>query len=459
MASIFTGSVLLKGVGAVLEIVVQIIITRGFGVSGYGDYSFYVGLADLAFWILFSAIVKCNIYYMSDNNTTTGRFRKRYYCLFVFPIVILLAIGGAILGSHLVVVSAAILLAEVIFYDKSSQLLAKGRYLTSLIGEYIFGRVVLLLTIAILMATGNISLETLLLSYVVQFVIVDIYYALRMRMLAQIGFRADSQERKVSLKKVWSFQESDIVTALIGQAPVVLQYIASGAFSAGIVSIVSLVRRVVNFFSGPAAKVFLPEFAKCCKEGRKDDARALYSQIVRIQMLFVSVATVVLVGFPEVVLRLFSSDLVGYEDVLRGTSACFLVATMLGPAGGLLQMAGMEKAVSLTKNVSAVLMILVWVTVSQSEFFVLYGICIELLLETIVLYVLVMRYFKALPLSLTQCIRMLAPTAIALIAASQFKQNPILGVVLLSLMVAAVQFAFELHDGLFASLMKRRRDG
>lgn len=458
MTSIFTGSVVLKGIGAVLEILVQILITRSFGVSGYGDYSFYVGLADLAFWILFSAIVKCNVYYLSANAVSIGRFRKKYYCLFVLPVFLISVVAGVIFGNLFISVSAVILFAEFVFYDKSSQFLAKRYYSISLVGEYILGRIVLLLSITALLLMGDINLLTLLVAYVVQFVVVDIYFVVRMRKVMSSGVGSNVREEKVSLRKVWRFQESDIVTALIGQAPVVLQYIASGAFSAGIVSIVSLVRRMVNFFSGPAAKVFLPEFARCCEEGKPDEARSLYSQIVRIQMLFVSVAAVVLIGFPNVVLLLFSSDLAGYENVLRGTSACFLIATILGPAGGLLQMAGKEKAVSTTKNISAAIMIVVWIALSQNDLFVLYGICIELLLETAILYVLVTRYLKALPLSPVQYVRLLAPTVIALMISPQFSQNPILGVVVLSVAVAAVQIAFELRGGLFSGLIKRGRN-
>ena len=60
MNAIFLLSVILKGIGAILEILVQVLVTRGIGVDGYGMYATWINAADLIFWICFSALTKCN---------------------------------------------------------------------------------------------------------------------------------------------------------------------------------------------------------------------------------------------------------------------------------------------------------------------------------------------------------------------------------------------------------------
>ena len=76
MNLIFLLSVLLKGAGSVLEILIQIVITRAIGVGGYGTYSNWVNVVDLIYWIFFSGLVQCNTFYLSDLNVTIGGFRK-----------------------------------------------------------------------------------------------------------------------------------------------------------------------------------------------------------------------------------------------------------------------------------------------------------------------------------------------------------------------------------------------
>ena len=50
MNFIFILSVILKGIGAVLEIALQILLTKLIGLSGYGSYSTWISGADLLFW-------------------------------------------------------------------------------------------------------------------------------------------------------------------------------------------------------------------------------------------------------------------------------------------------------------------------------------------------------------------------------------------------------------------------
>ena len=81
MNLIFLLSVILKGLGAMLEILLQILITDKLAVSGYGTYSAWINSADLIFWVCFSGLVKCNTFYLSGGKTTIRGFKLKYFPL------------------------------------------------------------------------------------------------------------------------------------------------------------------------------------------------------------------------------------------------------------------------------------------------------------------------------------------------------------------------------------------
>ncbi len=457
MSKVLTGSVVLKGIGAALEIVVQVFITRSMGVAGYGDYSFYISAADLVFWFLFSGIIKCNVYYLSDGATTLSSFKKKYYGFFVAPIFILFAIAAILFGSVLFLLADLILIAHVFLFDWSSQFLARGKYSVSLSGEYIIGRLVLMVLVIVLHFAHAMTIETLLIAYLLQIIMVDVFFLIKRKTLPIS--QKTLNEPHVSLQKLWRFQETDIVTSLIGQAPVILQYIVTDAFSAGLVSIVALIRKVVNFFSGPTAKVFLPEFAKLSKEGNKEKVKEFYQAIVRIQMLFVSVMAVLLLGCPKLVLSVFSPDLEAYTGVFQLVSFVFLLTASMGPAGGLLQMSGHEKAVSYVKYIAAAVMIAIWFLLSSVDLFVLYGICAELLIETVIYYVLVCKFFSGLPVPVVTYIRIWVPSLLTVIIlfGTGFGETWA-GLVVAVVLVGALQLAIEAKSGIFSWLVKGEKD-
>lgn len=77
MSIVFLLSVILKGLGAVLEVLLQVMITRMLGLAGYGTYSTWVSAADLVYWVLFSGITKCNTFYLSNKGTELRRFKGK----------------------------------------------------------------------------------------------------------------------------------------------------------------------------------------------------------------------------------------------------------------------------------------------------------------------------------------------------------------------------------------------
>ena len=398
MNLIFLLSVLLKGVGAVLEILLQVLITRQIGVSGYGSYSAWINGADLVFWICFSGLVKCNTFYLSGRNTTIRGFKKRYALRYVLP---LLAAGA--LSASLVTRSAApcaVLLItglELTVLDRSSTLLARGKAKTSVLGEYVLGRTILVSGVVVLSWLDLLSLYTLLGLYVCQYAAILAFFTL---WGGKKGKTYEDISGEVSLKKWGTFQCSDLMHSMIEQMPVVAQYFFAGAFEAGVVSIVLLVKKLINFISGPTAKVFLPEFSRLYHAGAYDRISRSYASIMRIQMLVVGPLAVVLLGFPRVILGILAPELTDYAWLFMICSVIFLLAATLGPCGGILQMTGNEKMDNRCRAGALLVMLAVMGLTRKDSYFVLYGLCAQIAVEAVAKYLYVCRWMKKAPVGL-----------------------------------------------------------
>lgn len=397
MNLIFLFSVVLKGVGALLEVLLQVLITASLTVSGYGTYSTWISAADLIFWVCFSGLVKCNTFYLSGGETTIRGFKKRYFLIYVMPVLAVLAVAAAMVGkSAMLALIPVITLLELLVMDRSSTLITRGQSVTSLVGEYVLGRLMLVIGVAVLGWIKALSHGALLGLYVAQYIAVLCFFLVRSR---RGKGRADISGR-VSLKKWGAYQRSDLMHAMIEQLPVVMQFFFAGAFEAGVVSVVLLVKKLINFISGPTAKIFLPEFSRLYHAGAHDKIRSVYASIMRIQMLVVGPLAVVLLGFPRVILRLLSPELVSYDRFFMGCSVVFLLVATLGPCGGILQMTGSEKTDNRLRAASLAAMALVMVLTAKDAYFVLYGLCAEISLEAIAKYVYICRRMKGSPVGL-----------------------------------------------------------
>ena len=397
MNLVFLFSVILKGLGAVLEVLLQITITGFLGVSGYGTYSTWINLADLLFWVAFSGMVKCNTFYLSGRKTTIRNFKKRYYLRYVMPVLGLALPLCFLLGRNALLMIVPVITAlEVLVMDRSSTLLSRGRSSTSLIGEYVLGRLTLVAGTAILGWLGLLELRSLLMLYDLQYGLVLGFFLLRQGRSTKYADISD----EVSVKKWGAYQRSDLMHAMIEQMPVVMQYYFSGAFSAGVVSVVLLVKKLIGFIAGPTAKIFLPEFSRLYKEGDREKIRQVYGSIIRIQMLIIGPLAVVLLGFPRVILGILAEKLVEYDWLFMICSAIFLVVTAMGPCGGFLQMTGNEKIENRFRCGTLVLMAAVMLLTSGNSYFVLWGLCVQIAAEVIVKYAYICRWLKKAPVTL-----------------------------------------------------------
>lgn len=443
MSIAFLYSLFTKGIGAVLEVVLQIIITRTLGVSGYGTYSTWVNVADLVFWVLFSGLVKCNTFYLSDQRSSIKSFRQKYYLRYVLPVLLVLVIVAIVIGSGMVgVLVLSITGLQLLVLDQSSTLLARGRVTVSLIGEYVLGRIILLLGVVFLWITDKLYPSCLLDLYVFQYIYVLLFYIAKRN--RNVCYKDNSAT--VSLKKWVAFQRADIVQAMISQMPVLLQFCFSGSFDAGVVSIVLLVKKLINFISGPTAKVFLPEFSRLYRAGEKENLRKCFASIMRMQMLFLGPLAVVLIGFPGIILKLFAEALLKYVNYFVVCAVVFLIAASLGPCGGFMQMTGQEKKDNKYRELAVLVMVGVMVVLSKNRMFVLYGLCAQTAIEAVGKFLSVFNWMGKSPATIKTYISGWIPPAIAVILAKLLQLQTFYAMIILSGCVCAIGFVVELRS-------------
>ena len=409
MSIVFLLSVILKGFGAVLEVLLQVMITRMMGLAGYGTYSTWVSAADLVYWVLFSGITKCNTFYLSNKGTELRRFKAKYYSRYVLPVLAVLALVLALeKGQGGYTVIALITGMELLVMDHSSTMMAQGQPGCALFGEYVLGRLFLVLGTLVLYKTERLSLGTLLALYVIQYAGILVLFLIK----RDREPRRDIS-KKLSLRKWGSYQRADLIQALISQMPILLQYFFTGAFEAGIVSVVLMVKKLVNFISGPTAKVFLPEFSRMYHAGDKAGIKQCYASIMRIQMLFAGSMAVVLVGYPQVLLSILAEELLPYTKQFVGCALVFILIATLGPCSGVLQMTGNEKKDNLYREAALGVMLVLLFVMRGSRLVMLYALCVQALLEGLVKYWYVCRWMQGSAVKLkTYCIWWSVPAAV-----------------------------------------------
>ena len=250
-----------------------------------------------------------------------------------------------------------------------------------------------------LVSPGHLDLWKTIVLYLVQYVLVFFFFLYRSMKCGAKSNKKDISDT-VSIPKLLQYQRSDILQAMIGQLPVILQYFFFGAFEAGIVSIVLLVKKLINFVSGPTSKIFLPEFSRLYQAGDKKKLASSFSMIMRIQMLFVGPLSVVLIGYPQVILKFLAKEMLTQTELFIGCSFVFLFAATLGPCGGLMQMTDHEKADNVFREAAIFLMLLVFAVMHRNPLFALYGLCIQTFAESFSKFVFVCRWFGYVPVKI-----------------------------------------------------------
>lgn len=381
-------SIGIKGISAIIEIAIQMLITNGAGVSEYGEYTFFVSLIEGAYFVLFSGSVKLNTFYLSTPSASLTKFKRKYTLYFVTPIIAMVIVVFAIMKNPYGVLSGIILYIYYFAFDTSSVFFSRGKQLPALLGEYLFGRIVLLIGMLAVIKLNKATGIILLVLYGLQFVTMLLWFAPYKQTL-----NSGSEDVSVPLKKLVEYQMSDMANSLISYSPTILQYVIGGAFTAGFTGIISIVKRFINFISGPTAKVFLPEFSRLYKNGQKEKLEQSYLMIVRIQMVFIGTIGCVLIGFPHFILKMFSPDLIQYSSVFTGAACSLLLVAGIGPVTGMLQMTGSERVCNRNQWVSIGGMVLVWILLRKEPLFAVYGLCVQAVIEGGMKYYAVCKWF------------------------------------------------------------------
>ena len=451
-------SIGVKAISAVVEVAIQMLITNRVGVSEYGNYIFFVSLIEGAYFILFSGSIKLNTFYLSEPASSLIDFKKKYILRFVSPIIAIIVALFAIVRNPYGVVAGIILYIYYFAFDTSIVFFSRGHQLPALLGEYLFGRLVLLIgiltTIKMNAATGLVLLGL----YGLQFVTMLCWLVPHRKRL-----KPGTEEVKVPMRKLMEYQISDIACSLISYSPTILQYVIGGAFSAGFTGIISIVRRFINFISGPTAKVFLPEFSRLYRNGEREKLEQSYLMIVRIQMIFIGTIGAVLIGFPHLILNIFSPELEQYSVIFTVTATSLLVIAGIGPVTGILQMTGNEEICNRNQWISIGIMILVWIILRKEPLFAVYGLCVQAVFEGGLKYFSICRWFGKNVVPIKNYILLWLPVAVLKLLVEHFDwQYSFVALILCVLAVFAWNMAFALQDPLIkiaiqAKLKKSRK--
>ena len=381
-------SIGIKGISAIVEIAIQMLITNGVGVSEYGDYTFFVSLIEGAYFVLFSGSIKLNTFYLSTSSASLSKFKRKYTLYFVTPVIAVVIFAFAIMKNSYGILAGIILYICYFAFDMSSVFFSRGKQVPALLGEYLFGRIVLLIGMLAVIKLNKATGIVLLTLYGLQFVTMLLWFAPHKHTLNR-----GAEEVAPPLKKLVEYQMSDVASSLISYSPTILQYVIGGAFTAGFTGIISIVKRFINFISGPTAKVFLPEFSRLYKKGQKEKLEQSYLMIVRIQMVFIGTIGCVLIGFPHLILKMFSPELIQYSSVFTGVACSLLLVAGIGPVTGMLQMTGSEQICNRNQWISIGAMVLVWILFRKKPLFSIYGLCVQAVIEGGMKYYSVCKWF------------------------------------------------------------------
>lgn len=382
-------SIFIKAISAVIEILIQICISNGVGLTGYGDYTFYVSLVEFVYYCLFSGSIKLNTFYLSDKTVNITNFKSKYLKMYVLSILAILVLIFISKKSYYGITACVIILLYYISYDYSSQFIARGHQIFALTGEYLVGRTTMLLGILCLFRFNLATGLSLFVLYGLQYLAIIVWLWFRKNLLPQ-----DTRDVPVSKPKLLDFQKSDIALSVISYSPAILQYVFVGAFETGFVGIITVAKKIINFISGPTSKVFLPEFSRLYQENKKEKMISTYIMIVRVQMIFIGSIAVIMIGFPELILTIFSPELVAYKTFFTVTSFCLLLIASAGPVTGILQMTGNERICNRNQWISIIFMLVTWIIMKGNAMFTVYGLCVQAIVEVALKYYSICKWFK-----------------------------------------------------------------
>lgn len=421
-------SLIVKMFGAVIEVGSQALISQFWGVETYGTYSFFISLAEVFYSLFFSAIIKFNNFYIPQKCASI-KFKRRFYTCYAIPLFGVGFIMAVVLkNSQLIWVCTAGFLYFCAM-DISSKMMSLGRYKSALVGEYCIGRIFIILFVAVTIIIPQRRIEYLYAIYALQYVVAIVFYT--KYNVKSLKTKEEKQQLEDSVvKKYFIFQLTDIGHMVIMQTSVIVQYIFGGAYQTAIVSIVLVVRKLINFITGPTSKLYQPEFAKKYGTGDMKGLRDVYAQITRTQLCFMMPVFTFLIARPDLLLNIYNKSLVNYCNLVRGTAVVFLIMIAFGPLTNFLCMTGHEKSDTISNWVSVAVMYIIMLLTKKDNYFVVYGFCAQILFSTFYKTVVYIKYTRALTMPFEAYIKLLLIFAVAILGMRFGPENFIFTVVI-----------------------------
>lgn len=397
-------SLLIKGLGSIFEIASQSLISQNWGVEVYGTYAFFIAVSEVVYFMLFSGIVKFNNYYI-PHNQDVSRFKKRLCMGFVLPVSIVGIVTGIVLAKPLVYCSFSTAMLYFFAMNKSSTLLSFGYYKAPLIGEYCIGRFFVIAGVLLTLLVPHKNIIYLYGIYAAQFIVITIYlnFILRKKTFPLLSIPLE----KCAIKKYAIFQVNEIANMIIMQSTVIIQYMFGGAFQAAIVSIILVIRKIINFITGPTSKLYQPEFSKKYNARDKVSLAKVYAQITRMQLCFILPLFTFLIVKPDFVLSIYNDSLTEYVSLVRYTSVVFLFMVAFGPLANFLCMTNHEKVDTTSNWISIGVMYAVMIAFKGSPYFVIYGFCTQIITSTIYKLYVFIHFMKCFTMPINIYLRLL----------------------------------------------------
>lgn len=435
-------SLVVKVVGAALEIGAQSLVSQLWSVDTYGTYSFFVSIAELFFNALFAGIIKFNNYYIPADYEVRG-FKKRFYGWFAIPVCSVAIIVAVVLQQLWWVLVFMAGFAYLIAMDSSSTLMSNRKYKTALIGEYALGRLILLVAFLAIYMMNHDNINFLYIGYIAQFAFVFIFFLPTLKRIEPNTIATKKLDRKSAIGKYLVYQSTEISHTIVTQTSVIVQYIFGGAYRTALVSIIMIVRRLINFISGPTSKLYQPEFSKRYASGDKKALADTYAQITRLQLCFMMPVFVFLIASPQSLLRVFNKELVEYGFLVRFSALVFLYMIAFGPQSNFLSMTGNEKSDTISNWVSIAVQYSLMYLFKDNEYFVVIGFCGQIIFCTTYKLICHLRFMRIFPMPVRDYFKLVAISGAAIFLIHSLPGN-IAIVAAMCLIVFVMNFAVVL---------------
>ena len=172
-----------------------------------------------------------------------------------------------------------------------------------------------------------------------------------------------------------------------------------------------------------------------------------YLMIVRIQMTFIGTIGVVLIGFPNLILHLFNSELEQFSNYFTMTATCLLLISGIGPVTGMLQMTGNEIICNRNQWISICFMMVICIAFNKDPLFAVYGLCAQAVLESSLKYIAVCRWFGKNIVPIKNYLLLWLPVGLIRFAVDKFNlQYSILALICFVILVFIWNAIFAIND-------------